>query len=109
MVKDAECVIAWTTLPADGDAVAFARTLVEEHLAACVSTYPHVESVYRWRGKMEQACEQVLLIKTTIARLERLRERVCQLHPDEVPEFLVVPVIAGNASYLNWIIGSTTS
>ena len=108
-MKDAEFVMAWTTLPADADGAAFARTLVEERLAACVSTHAHVESVYWWRGKIEQEHEQLLLIKTTAARVERLWERVRQLHPYEVPEFLVVPVIDGNAAYLNWVKESTTS
>ena len=47
-------------------------------------------------------------MKTTTTRVDRLQERVQQLHPYEVPEFVVLPVIAGNAAYLDWIKASTT-
>ena len=106
-MKDAEFVIAWTTLPAEADVATFARTLVDERLAACVTLYSPVQSVYRWRDRVEQESEQLVLIKTTAARVEALWARLRQLHPYEVPEFIVAPIIDGNAAYLNWIKEST--
>ena len=107
MAKSAEFVIAWTTLPPDADVPAFARTLVEERLAACVTVHAPVHSVYLWHGSIEEDDEQLLLIKTTARRVEALWERLRQLHPYDVPEFVVLPIVDGNAAYLNWIRQST--
>ena len=60
-MKDVEFVIAWTTLPTEADVSAFARTLVNERLAACVTLYSPVHSVYRWRDRVEQESEQLSL------------------------------------------------
>ena len=107
-MKDSEFVLVLTTLPAENEAEAFARTLVEERLVACVTAHPHVQSVYRWREEIEEVREQQLVLKTARDRVEALWQRVRQLHPLEVPEFLVVPIIDGNAAYLKWIHDSTT-
>jgi periplasmic divalent cation tolerance protein len=92
-----------TTFPADGDAEGFARTLVEERLAACVSLLPPMQSVYRWKGEVETAVERQLVIKTKAANVAALEERVKALHPYDVPEFLVLSVDAGSAAYLTWL------
>jgi periplasmic divalent cation tolerance protein len=92
-----------TTLGADADAVALARTLVEERLAACVNVLPPMTSVYRWKGTVEQDREQQIVIKTTADRLTALEARLRALHPYEVPEFLVIPVAGGSAAYLQWV------
>jgi len=101
-------VIALTTLPADADAAEFARTLVDERLAACVNLLPVMESVYRWEGKIEFEAERQLVIKTSRDRVADLWDRVRELHPYEVPEFVVIPIEDGNEAYLRWI-GTSTS
>ena len=78
-------VIALTTLPADADAAEFARTLVDERLAACVNLLPAMESVYRWEGKIEFEAERQIIIKTSRDRVSDLWDRVRELHPFEVP------------------------
>jgi len=93
----------FTTLGADADATVFAQTLVEERLAACVNVLPPMISVYRWKGRVEQDREQQLIIKTTSDSLGRLQARVRELHPYEVPEFLVLPAVGGSDSYLTWV------
>jgi periplasmic divalent cation tolerance protein len=108
-VTDAEYVIVLTTLPADHDAGAFARVLVEEHLAACVNIMPEMRSVYRWQGALEEETERQILIKTARARLVQLWERLRALHPSEVPEFIVVPIVDGNDAYLHWIADVTAT
>lgn len=99
-------VIVLTTLPVDGDPVSVARRLVDERLAACVNILPPMQSVYRWEGSVEQASECQIVVKTTADRLEELKARIAQLHPHDVPEVLVVPVIDGGESYLRWIAAS---
>jgi periplasmic divalent cation tolerance protein len=97
-----------TTLSADADAVLLARTLVEERLAACVNVLSPMTSVYRWQGKVEQEREQQLVIKTASARVSALEARVRQLHPYDLPEFLVLDVSGGSQAYLAWVAESVS-
>jgi periplasmic divalent cation tolerance protein len=103
----ADYVLVFTTLPGDADVAAFARTLVTERLAACVNVLPAMESIYRWEGQVDMESERQLILKTTRARTAALWERVRELHPYEVPEFVVVPILDGNEEYLRWIAAST--
>ena len=105
---DSDLAVVLTTLGAGADAAAFARTLVEERLAACVNVIGPVTSIYRWNGKVEQDAEQQLVIKTTIARLEALEARVKALHPYDVPEFLVLRAVGGSDAYLAWVRDSAS-
>jgi periplasmic divalent cation tolerance protein len=98
-----DIVLVFTTLGADADATTFGRTLVDERLAACVNVLPPMVSVYRWKGQVEQDREQQLIIKTTSDRLAPLQARLRQLHPYELPELLVLPVVGGSEPYLAWL------
>jgi periplasmic divalent cation tolerance protein len=98
-----EFVVVLTTLDAATDATSIARTLVEEQLAACVNVLPPMISYYRWQDAVESAREQQLLIKTTTAAVELLKERLAELHPYEVPEILELPITGVAASYANWL------
>jgi periplasmic divalent cation tolerance protein len=100
-------VLVLTTFPADADAPAFARRLVELRLAACVNLLPIMESVYRWEGQIEQEQERQIVIKTTTVRVPALWEGVRDLHPYDIPEFVVLPIVDGNDAYLRWIGEST--
>ena len=102
-----EYVIVLTTLPAGADAGAFAHALVDDRLAACVNFLPVMESVYRWEGRADRESERQLFIKTSRARVAALWERVRALHPYDVPEFVVLPIVDGNAEYLKWLGEST--
>jgi periplasmic divalent cation tolerance protein len=103
-----EYVIVLTTLPADADGAAFARGLVEERLAACVNLSAPMESIYRWEGTIEMETERQLVIKTSRDRVVELWDRVREMHPYDMPEFLVMPIIDGNDAYLRWVGESTT-
>jgi periplasmic divalent cation tolerance protein len=96
-------VIVLTTLGAQIDAAAFARVLVDERLAACVNILPAMTSVYRWKGAIEEDREQQLVIKTTSDRVAALEARFHELHPYELPEFLVITVTDGSPAYLEWL------
>jgi len=101
-------VIVLTTLPADADAAAIADALVEARVAACVNVLPEMQSTYRWQGTVEHDSERQLVIKTSRQRVDVLWERLRDLHPYDVPEFVVIPIVDGNQAYLNWIGESTT-
>lgn len=99
---DSHPVLVLTTLGATADATSLARTLVDERLAACVNVFPPMTSVYRWKGSVEQEQEQQLIIKTTAERVDALAARLRELHPYELPEFLVLRAEASEA-YGRWL------
>ena len=101
-------VIVLTTLGAQADAAAFARVLVDERLAACVNVLPAMTSVYGWKGAIEEDGEQQLVIKTSSDRVAALEARFHELHPYDVPEFLVISVTGGSSAYLAWLGESVT-
>jgi periplasmic divalent cation tolerance protein len=96
-------VVALTTVDAGFDAVGMARTLVERGLASCVNVVPGVTSVYRWEGKINADPEQQLIIKTTAGRVGPLSAAIHELHPYDIPEFIVLPVSGGSERYLNFL------
>jgi periplasmic divalent cation tolerance protein len=102
-----EYVIVLSTLPAESDGAALAKALVDARLAACVNILPPMTSVYRWAEAIEIEIEQQVVIKTTRARLPALWETLRVLHPYDVPEFIVLPIVDGNDAYLKWIGSST--
>jgi periplasmic divalent cation tolerance protein len=102
------CVIVLTTIGRTTDGHELASILVTERLAACVNVLPEMESVYRWKGVVETERERQLIIKTTAGRVEGLKERLQEIHPYDVPEFIVIPVAEGSDQYLSWLRQSTT-
>ena len=97
-----DLIVVLTTMPDDQGADALAKTLVDERLAACVNILPPMASVYRWQGKVEQDREQQMVIKTAQDRVRALQARLRELHPYELPEFLVLDATASEA-YFAWV------
>lgn len=98
--------IVLTTTGSEAEAQKIARHLVESRMAACVNIIPQITSVYRWQGKVEEACEWLLLIKTTADGFEKIREAIAELHSYELPECVCLTVEDGSANYLQWIADS---
>lgn len=98
-----EAVVVLVTGPDEATLEAIATRLVDERLAACVNVIPTVRSVYRWDEQVHHDDEALAVVKTTRPALDVLRERVQELHPYDVPEFLVLPVETGSPAYLDWI------
>jgi periplasmic divalent cation tolerance protein len=81
-----------------------ARSVAEKKFAACVNiSSAAVESIYRWKGKIERAREYLLIIKTTARRLKELEREVKRLHSYETPEFVVLTISSGSTDYLKWL------
>ncbi|WP_305805282.1 divalent-cation tolerance protein CutA [Stenotrophomonas sp. YIM B06876] len=95
--------LVFCTCPDIDSAHALASLLVERRLAACVNLLPAMQSVYRWEGRVEQASEVQLLIKTTAARLDALSALIRREHPYDLPEILAISPSAGLPDYLDWI------
>jgi periplasmic divalent cation tolerance protein len=97
-------VVVLVTCGTRREAARIAQTIVERRVAACVNIVDvPVRSVYRWKGKVEKSREFLLIIKSARRRLRALRLEVERLHSYEVPEFLVLPVLAGSRAYLAWL------
>jgi periplasmic divalent cation tolerance protein len=98
--------IVLTTADNPKEAGQLARTLVEEHLVACATMIPAVQSIYRWQGKIQLATETLLLLKTGTEQLPALEARLHQLHTYQTPEFLVLNVESGSPGYLAWLLAA---
>ncbi|HEY9799450.1 MAG TPA: divalent cation tolerance protein CutA [Leptolyngbyaceae cyanobacterium] len=99
--------IALTNLPPEnGERIA--RLLVEEHLVACVNLYP-IQSVYFWQGELQWDTEITLMMKVATAGVERLKQRLLELHPYELPEFVVLDVdnAASLREYIDFVRSET--
>jgi periplasmic divalent cation tolerance protein len=87
-----DALVVFCTCSDEQEALRIANTLVEEGAAACVNILPSVQSVYRWEGKIENAREVLMLIKTTSEGFPKLRDRIVELHSYDTPEILALGV-----------------
>ena len=99
-------VVVFVTCPPGEEATRLARLLVSEKLAACVNVVGPIRSLYWWEGKVQDDAESLLVIKTRAERFPRLRDRIQQEHPYEVPEILALDVVDGAPAYLDWVVQS---
>ena len=98
-------IILLTTVPKKSDALSLAKKLVGKKLAACVNIIKIESSVFRWKGKLANAREFLLIIKT--ARNYRAIESFIKInHPYELPEIISLKVENGLKQYLKWIADS---
>jgi periplasmic divalent cation tolerance protein len=102
------CVIVLTTVGSVDAARGLALVLVAERLAACVNVLAEMESTYQWDGAVQTEPERQLVIKTTASRVPALQARLQELHPYQLPEFLVLPIDSGSEAYLRWLRESTS-
>jgi periplasmic divalent cation tolerance protein len=101
-------IIVLTNCGSAKEARRIAKALVDRRLAACVNTVTApIESVYRWKGKVEKAKEYLLLIKTSRARFSAVERAIHELHSYEVPEIIALPIVAGSRDYLSWLNQNT--
>ena len=85
----------------------YARTLVEERLAACGHQLAAIRSVYRWEGAVHDDAEARVALHTRRSLVPALVARTRELHPYDVPCVIALPVVAGNQQYINWVLDQT--
>jgi periplasmic divalent cation tolerance protein len=96
--------MVFVTSKSSAEARRIGRAMVTSRLAACANVLPgKIESIYRWRGKVERARETLLLLKTTRGRWPKLRDAIRRAHSYDVPEIVAMPIVAGLNEYLEWI------
>jgi periplasmic divalent cation tolerance protein len=102
-----DAMLVLTTLPNADAAAEMAKRVVDERLAACANLFPAVRSIYKWQAKVEDQNEVLILFKTRQEHFERLKSRILELHPYEVPEVLAIPVEQAYQPYLEWLARET--
>ncbi|MCK4901730.1 MAG: divalent-cation tolerance protein CutA [Thermoplasmatales archaeon] len=100
--------VIYSTIDKIQDARRIAHTLVEEQLVVCVNIIPKIESIYRWKGKIENDEECVLIAKTTDKNVKKTIKRIKALHTYELPDIIVLPIIGGLKDYLDYINDETS-
>ena len=103
-----EPVLVITNFPDKNGAIVLANALIKQQLAACVNVLSSCTSVYRWQGKIESTEEIPVLIKTQRQHYERVEHLIKMMHPYELPEVIMVPIIGGLPAYLQWIADETS-
>lgn len=103
-----DIVTVYATFAEEDEAARIARTLVEERLAACANILGPCRSIYRWKGKVEDAEEVAVLFKTTAGGAEALIARLAALHSYDVPAAVVWPIAAALEAYAGWVAESVT-
>ena len=88
-------------------ALALARALVEDRLAACANIVEGVSSVYWWRDKVEMSAEAIVILKSRRGLLDALTARARALHDYECPCIVAHPIIGGDAAFLDWVAAET--
>jgi periplasmic divalent cation tolerance protein len=97
-------IVILVTCGSAREAKRIARALVGQRLAACANIFRvPIESVYRWKGKIESAREFLLIVKTSRKRFPALQKEVRRLHSYDVPEIIALPIASGARNYLAWI------
>ena len=103
MTESDQLILVHTTCADTDEAERLAGELVEARLAACASVGQPVVSIFPWQGRIERDRETPLTLKTVRSRFDALRSRLEAGHSYDVPEILAVPVVEGNAEYLDWV------
>ena len=96
-------LLALSTFPDQETARDISNELVTKKLAACANILPGVESIYRWKEKIESGNETLVLFKLSEDRQSAFQEKLRSLHPYEVPEIIFVPISSGLPEYLRWV------
>jgi len=96
-------LLALSTFPDRETAQRISNQLITEKFAACASILPAVESIYRWKGKIEAGNETLVFFKLSEDRQSAFQEKLRSLHAYEVPEIIFIPVSSGLPEYLRWV------
>ncbi len=96
-------IVIFVTCSSRKEASLIARKLLNEKLIACANIIEGIDSFFWWKGKVDRAKEVLVIMKTAGKNFDKVRKRVKKLHSYEVPEIIVLPITAGESSYLKWI------
>jgi len=107
MIDASELVIVFVTVPNKDTAKLISTQLLSERLIACVNILPEVESIFHWQGKLDQATELLLLMKTKRQLVGELKQKITELHPYDTPEIVVTAMVDVAEKYGAWVQAET--
>ena len=99
-------VVVLITVANKKEAGLIARSLLNSRVAACVNIIDKLESFFWWKGKVDQAKEALLVVKSKKEKLNALIKMVKSMHSYDVPEIIAIPIVSGFKPYLKWIDAS---
>ena len=102
-LKDSEYVVLFITTAADEEAQLISRVLLEQRKAACINIVPRVSSLFWWQGNIDSAQESLLVVKTRAPLVAEIVQLVKEIHSNDVPEIIALPIVGGNQDYLEWL------
>ena len=96
-------LLALSTFPDAEIARRISNQLVRERFAACANILPAIESIYRWKEKIESGNETLVFFKLSEDRQSAFQDKLRLLHPYDVPEIIFVSIASGLTDYLQWV------
>jgi len=99
--------LIYMTTETEADAERIGQALVSERLAACINIVAGMRSMYWWDGVVQQSSETILIAKTRTSLVDRLTERVRELHAYDCPCIVSLAIDGGNPAFLDWIDAET--
>lgn len=100
-------IFVYVTVPSESEALEIARAVVEDRLAACANIVPGMQSVYHWKGEIQESREVVLIFKTRSTLFQAVETRVKELHKYHTPCIVAMPLEQGHQGYIEWILAET--
>jgi len=97
--------LVYITTSGEKESKKIGRTIVEERLAGCINIISTIESLYWWKGEIEEDKESILIVKTRVGNIENIIKRVKEIHSYENPAILAIPIIEGSKEYLDYLDG----
>ncbi|MEN6293685.1 MAG: divalent-cation tolerance protein CutA [Methanobacterium sp.] len=97
--------LVYITTSGEEESKKIGRTIVEERLAGCINIISTIESLYWWKGEIEEDKESILIVKTKVSNIENIIKRVKEIHSYKNPAILAIPIIEGSNEYLDYLDG----
>jgi periplasmic divalent cation tolerance protein len=96
-------IVVFSTASNKKEAERISKALLTSKLVACVNIIHNIKSIFWWQGRLDQAGECLLVIKSRKKNLDKIIRLIKDKHSYDVPEIIALPIIGGNKDYLNWI------
>ena len=103
-----EAIVVFVTVSSEKEAQKISDKLIKKKLVACVNIIPGIQSVFKWKRKIYQEEELLLIMKSSLSKFDEIASEVKHHHSYEVPEIIALPIIAGAEDYLQWVEESIT-
>ena len=96
--------LVMTSVGTEQQAVEISEELIARRLATCINIVPCLRSIYRWKGKVCEDTEYLLLIKTPAKLFDAVSAAIREFHSYELPEILALPISAAEENFHQWVL-----